>query len=191
MGLFFHNKVSSANKKAKNQCRLYTNGLPGRDWNIPLFTFRNDGSDDELIHEIEDDLIAFFKHVEKTNELDPEFWLFAYSGGSAPMGDEGHAERNLFVKKMEESGSWIFGVTCSFIGCLAQTSLRMFLSVIQELSGSSHDSNEVTSIASRMRRNNMRKAENKREDEFLALLMRCARQREMSVEGLTDFRLKS
>lgn len=182
--------MTSANQKAKMQCPLYTNGLPGREWNIPLFTFSDDGSDDALIREIEDDVIAFFRYFEENDNLNLSSWLFVYSGGMIPLGKKDRAERDLFVKKMEESKSWILRVTCTFLGCVAQTAFRPILSIVHEVNNEPDDGDEVISIATRMHVKHIPPAANEREDNFLSLLIRCAPMRRMSVDGLQDFRLR-
>ncbi len=155
----------------------YTNGLPGRNWDILSIQFNNSN-----IPEIEQDSIDSIRYLSKHPEMIEEHWLFKY-GGTMCLGENATVLANSFTDKMYESGSWILAVTNLFVTRYRRTLLQNFLEAINGEKGT------TASIYEKMVERGMRKAQNAKENELLRTLIETLGKFpvELSAKGLETF----
>ena len=153
----------------------YTNGMPGRDWDIINTTL-----DSFVIDEIEQDILKLLTYFKTHNETSIDSWLFK-AGGFIMLGDDSVNEFLTFFDKMKNSGSWILRVTASFVAIVKRTALNSMLAAF-----GSQGEKEI--LANNLKEGNIRPAQNQRErDVLLAMIDIMPLYFDLSTEGLDEF----
>lgn len=156
--------------------REYTNGLPGKDWDIMSIDFNA-----QNIIEIEKDAIAVFKCIAERPELAAECWLFR-EGGSAPLSEEDTDALLAFQKKMENSGSWVLDVSGRFVTLCKLNMLKVIMSAF------SGEQKPFDLIADNLREKGYRKAQTAEEDALIdAIIAYSPSYLQIDSSGLAEF----
>lgn len=143
---------------------MYTNGLPGRDWDVLAATL-----DKRTIAEIEKDLFALIRYdnacaERQTDTLLYESWLF--KPGVFLLDEEKSDDAQRRLDKLKASGSWFLQTAAAFSLTVRLELLQITLAAVYEASGSDKKRQEVT-FADQLRRAGARSAKDAQENEFL------------------------
>jgi len=188
----------------------YTNGLPGRNWNVLSLEFN-----DEIIAEMEQDVIEMIRCFNTAPEKIIDSWLFNSSAASVnpiklavkelqkqvdensifkyvdilPLGDDAMESWRAFLKKLKETDSWILQVTSSFVRAVTRDFLSLFhfglTSAQNENTG--EELTRVT-VYDELVEEGIRKAQTAKENELILVIMECLPSLlRASFEGLEEF----
>ena len=160
---------------ASSKNPLYTNGMPGRNWDV-----LNTPLDSLVIPEMERDAIAMLKYLAQHPEKASDSWLFPY-GMIALLGDTRESCEEMH-EKMRLSSSWILNVTRLFTTAVQ---VRMLQITMEALGGSRQPE---TPLRDFFQKANIRPARNSQEDELLDAIIALAPQiLQLSTEGLGKY----
>lgn len=168
---------------------MYTNGLPGRNWNLLTVTL-----DGKTIAEIEEDLFALVRYElaslkSKSETLFYESWLFQPGLVTLSPAESDMADR--ITDKLKASGSWFLKTAAVFVVTARLEFLQVTLSVLREVSGNEHKRRDA-SFSDLLRKAGVRPAKDAKEDAFLQDLSRIivGKLGDHCLGDMTPYRMK-
>lgn len=158
----------------------YTNGMPGRDWDILSISLT-----DDVIPKIEQDTVAMLRYLVDHPDQLSDSWLFK-AGGLTVITDEANEIADRFNKKMSTSGSFIIGT----VGLYVQLVRTKVLCILAQAAGSTmKEIHKELLLAEYLQKADYPCAETPLEDEFLdALIELMPKSLDLSPAGLEAYK---
>lgn len=155
----------------------YTNGMPGRNWDI-----LNTQLTAQVIAEMERDAIDMVRYLAQHGDQMPDSWFFRY-GGVTGLLSSARADSERQAAKLRNCGSWILAVVSRFV-TLVQLQV---LQITREALGG--EKQELDSLGKVLKEAEMRPAQTALENELIDVLIASVPKfYGMSADGLERFR---